>query len=255
MLNFIVLADMQARMKLKAQANSLLMSYLWWVIEPLLYVFLFYTVFAVVLKSGGVDYFSLLICGMFPYLWFTKAISAGSLGIWENRGLLAQKSVPKWIFPVINVHETLYKQLWAFGIMLLALMVAGNEVDLAWSQLLFIVLLQSYLHFSLALLFATFVCLARDFIVLLEFVFMIILFSSGVFWDINTLVDQNIAELILRINPMASLIAIYRDVLLHNAIVTTSHVVNVLLMSTLILLTAVLLMRLLKKQMARRLFA
>lgn len=44
---FFELVDIQARMSLKAEASKLYLSYLWWILEPILYVLVFYFVFDV----------------------------------------------------------------------------------------------------------------------------------------------------------------------------------------------------------------
>lgn len=255
MKRLISLVNAQSQMKFKAQANSLLLSYLWWIIEPFLYISLFYFIFVVILGEGGSDFFSFLICGMFPYLWFTKAVTAGSMGIWENRGLLAQKDIPKWIFPIVNVQETFYKQILAFLMMLLVILFTGNEASIWWLQIIFVVILQSVLHIAVAMLFSTFICLARDFTVLLEFIFMIVLFSSGVFWSIDSVAQSSMGDLILRINPMASLIEMYRIVLLGNTMLETQLVLNVLLISAICLLFSILILISFRKTLSRSLFS
>ena len=123
----ISLIHTQAVMKLKSQANSLVLSYLWWVLEPLLYVALFYFVFKYVLYRGDENFFIFLMVGKIPFLWFSKAVNTGANSIIQNRGLIAQRIIPKAIFPLINCQEALYKQLFAFAVLLIFLV-----MDMPW---------------------------------------------------------------------------------------------------------------------------
>ena len=43
---YLRLIDTQARMALKSDAANLVLGYVWWILEPLLYVMVFYVVFA-----------------------------------------------------------------------------------------------------------------------------------------------------------------------------------------------------------------
>jgi len=47
------LIDIQARMLLKADSSKFILGYMWWFLEPLLWVAVFYLVFNVILDNKG----------------------------------------------------------------------------------------------------------------------------------------------------------------------------------------------------------
>ena len=75
---YFSLVDIQARMALKADAARYYLGYIWWILEPLLYVAVFYVVFNIVLDFGRGDYLIFLICGKLPFVWFSKTVTQAS---------------------------------------------------------------------------------------------------------------------------------------------------------------------------------
>jgi lipopolysaccharide transport system ATP-binding protein len=69
---------------------------------------------------------------------------------------------------------------------------------------------------ALRVFFAVFVTLARDFTVIIAMFMMALMFTSGIFWDINLIQDQSMKELLLTLNPLAALIDGYRQVLIYD---------------------------------------
>ena len=67
-----MLMNMMARLSLKANAQRYFLGYLWWVLEPLLWVAVFYVVFEVLLKNGRADFLIFLAVGKLTFIWFSK---------------------------------------------------------------------------------------------------------------------------------------------------------------------------------------
>jgi lipopolysaccharide transport system permease protein len=224
----ISLIHTQATMKLKSQANTLVLSYLWWVLEPLLFVALFYFVFKYVLYRGSEDFFLFLMVGKIPFLWFSKAVNSGANSIVQNKGLIMQRVIPKVIFPLVNCQEAFYKQLFAFSVLIIFLVFNGHTNFQNWWQLIPLILLQYILIVGVASFFAVFVTLARDFTVIIAMFMMALMFTSGIFWDINLIQDQSMKELLLTLNPLAALIDGYRQVLIYDNTLNIKYMVAVL---------------------------
>ena len=57
-------------------------------------------------------------------------------------------------------------------------------------------------------------CLQRDFRLLIQLGTVFLLFMSGVFWDLNAITDESLRDWLMLLNPLATLIDSYRQVLL-----------------------------------------
>ena len=206
-----------ARMSLKADAARFYLGYLWWIIEPLLYVAVFYVVFDVLLGNRRPDYLVFLMCGKLTFVWFSKSVVQASRAIVTSKGLISKIDLPKALFPLAAIQEGLYRQAAVFALLFVFLLASGFPAGLAWLWLL-PVLLVNYLVIVAASLIAAFlVCLVFDFSVLVSLGMIFLLFTSGIFWDVRSLPDPAATELVLGLNPIAFLVDAYRQVLMVGA--------------------------------------
>ena len=228
---------------------------MWWILEPLLYVLLFYFVFNHVLDSGREDYFIFLVVGKIPFLWFSKSIITGSNSIIENRGIIAQRNISKWLFPMVNCHEASYKQLVSFFVLFCALFISGYTPTFSWFQLIPLLALNYLFICAVALLLSVFVTFASDFKMAIQFIVMGLMFTSGIFWDVNLIQDSNLKELLMLLNPIASLIDSYRQVLMYNDVLNIEYMLAVFAWTTVTGLIGLFLLHYYSNTLTRKLFS
>ncbi|MEQ8515100.1 MAG: ABC transporter, partial [Chromatocurvus sp.] len=65
--------DTLSRMALRADASRFFLGYIWWVLEPLLYVAVFYVVFVLILQNRQENFLVFLMCGKLAFIWFSKS--------------------------------------------------------------------------------------------------------------------------------------------------------------------------------------
>ncbi|ABV37619.1 ABC-type polysaccharide/polyol phosphate export systems permease component-like protein [Shewanella sediminis HAW-EB3] len=231
------LIHVMARMKLKSKANMLLLSYVWWVLEPLLFVLMFYFVFKFLLNRGREDFFIFLIIGKIPFLWFSKSVTSAANSLIENRGLINQRPIPKFVFPLVNVHEAAYQQLVTFAVLISFVIFNGYHDFGLWWQLIPLIFLQYLLICGLSSLFTLFVTYAPDFRMIVSMFMMGMMFCSGIFWSIGDIADPQLQKIILLFNPLAVIIDGYRQVLMHGQLLNWMTFAPALLISLGLILT------------------
>lgn len=202
-------------MALRSEASKTFLSYLWWVIEPILYVFIFYLVFEVFLSREKENFLFFLMCGKIPYLWFSKSVANGSSSIVSGSGIIGRIDIPKIIFPYASIQESLYKQSVVFIVLFLVAIIYGAFPTLNWLWIIPICVANYLLIVVTVLICAFLVCYVPDFRHLINMTLTLLLFASGVFWDVNQIQDEYIRDTILLYNPLAFFIDAYRQVLIH----------------------------------------
>src|SRR5690625_5831908 len=65
---------------------------------------------------------------------------------------------------------------------------------------------------------AILVCYVRDFKILIGMAMIVMMFMSGIFWDLNHIADPVKRDLLITWNPLAFLIDGYRNVLMHESL-------------------------------------
>jgi len=221
--HYFTLVDTMARMSLKADAARFFFGYLWWILEPLLYVAVFYVVFEVVLGTKRPDFLVFLMCGKLTFIWFSKSVNQASRSIVANKGLIGKIDVPKSLFPMATIQEGLYKQASVFLLLFIVLLAKGYGVSATWLWLVPVVLVNYLMIVAVSFFGAFLVCLVFDFSMFISLGIIFLLFTSGIFWDVRALADPAMTEAVLVFNPMAFIIDAYRQVLMAGVAPDLTH--------------------------------
>ena len=232
-----------ARMALRADAARYFLGYIWWVLEPLLWVGVFYLVFVVLLDSREPNFMIFLATGKLAFVWFSKTVSQAGNSIVNGKGLVGKISVPMTLFPMSVVQESLYRQIAVF-IMLTALLVNdGYTITPTWWYLAPLIAVYYVLIVACSFIGACFVCIARDFAQLISLGVMFLLFMSGIFWDVRTLGDPEKTQLVLNLNPLCFILDAFRQIMMFNTPPDMVHLAAIGAGFGLLLLVMVVLMR------------
>lgn len=221
------LIDIMARMALRADATRFFLGYIWWVLEPLLWVGVFYVVFVILLNSRQPDFLLFLATGKLAYVWFSKSVTQASNSIVAGRGLVGKINVPKTLFPMAVIHECMYRQVAVFALMFTFLFSSGYGITATWWYLVPLLLVNYVMIVSCSFVGACLVCLARDFTPLIALGMMFLMFTSGIFWDVRELHDPHKTELVLAMNPLAFIVDAYRQITMYNTPPDMLHLLTI----------------------------
>lgn len=244
------IANVMARMALRADATKFWLGYIWWVLEPFLFVGIFYFVFAFILPNRQPDFLVFLMTGKLAFIWFSKSISLASNSIISGKGLISKIDMPKTIFPFSAVQEGLYKQITVFILLFCILIAYGYPVTMNWLYIIPLVIVNYLLILACAYVGATLVCMLRDFAPLIQLGMLFLMFTSGVFWNVRELGSPEKSELLLAINPLAFVLDGYRQILMYNTPPDMWHLLAIAAGSGALLCMMVLIMRRTSKYLA-----
>ena len=214
---YFKLVDTQARMALKADASQYFLGYIWWVLEPLLFVGIFFLVFDVILGMRRQDFLIFLMCGNLPFMWFSKSVNHSARSITANIGLIGNIDIPKTMFPLAQVQEGLYKQAIVFFLLICIVVLFGYSPSTIWFWLIPVIVVNYLMIVACAFIASVLVCFIRDISMFIPLGILFLMFSSGVFFDVRDLPNPQMTDLMLSYNPMAFLLDAYRQILMHQS--------------------------------------
>lgn len=200
---------------LKDEAARFYLNYLWWILEPLLLVLVFYLVFEIFLDRGGENFLVFLLLGKIPYLWFAKSVNNSARSIPAGRGLIHQMAIPKPFFPLLVVAQDGFKQLIVMLTLLVFLCILGFFPGWTWLALPIIMVVQLLLVIAVSLLVSAIVPVVPDFQYIVNTGMIMLMFASGIFYDYRIALQPEIQPYFL-LNPLARLLEAYRDVLMRS---------------------------------------
>lgn len=204
----------RAWLSLIGEASRYYLGWMWWFLEPLAMTSVFFVVFTY-LRPANVEHFThFLIIGVTTWLWFANGVGNSTDALAGAKAIISQMRLPKLLFPIVAVCAATLKQGFVFAI-LFALMGGVFGVNAAWLALPLLALTQLTLILAFAATVALACCWIRDLRFIVRSGLTLMMFCSGVFFDVNSLPER--MEALFRLNPMVSMIEQYRTVLLAGA--------------------------------------
>lgn len=88
------------RADLKKTGADTLLGNLWWVIDPLLQMMVYYILIGLILHRGGPDYPLFIISAILPWKWFDSTVKQGVQAVVSQERLIKQIYFPKLVLPV-----------------------------------------------------------------------------------------------------------------------------------------------------------
>jgi len=204
----------RAAAELRRDAARMYLGVLWWFLEPILYMAMFYLVFGVGLRRGGTDFVIYLLSGLIVWRWFDGSVRSAAGSIATSVGLMQQVYLPKILLPAVVVVMHSYKFIIIFTVFVFfMLLIWGATITEYWLALPLILLLQLIFICAVSGLVAGLVPLVPDLRYVIDFGMTLLFFMSGIFFDIHDLTPA--IQEILNYNPMVIFIEAHRNILLY----------------------------------------
>ena len=214
----LVISDLKGRYK-----NSAL-GFVWSLLNPLGMMIVFSIVFGVLLKGGNntIDKYPLfLLCGLLPWNFFADSVLSGINSVVVNANLVKKVYFPREVLPIAGVLSHLINFLLAFVVLFVALLLFRGQFS-SWLWVLpFVILIQTLFSMGIALVLSALNVYYRDTLMIMNVLMLAWFFLTPVVYSASIIPDTvniwgfsiNAQRWQYVLNPMASLINVYRDLL------------------------------------------
>jgi lipopolysaccharide transport system permease protein len=208
--------------RIKVQYAGTALGILWSLLNPLFMAMVFTIMFMFVAPNHSIEkYPAFLLAGLLPWHFFSNAISTATASIVAERELIQKVRFPVELLPVASVLSTLPNFVGGLFIFAVLALILGVRVT-GWILLLPVVMaLEIVFVVGLGFFLATANVFYRDVRDMLQVVLQAWFFLTPVWYSIDFLprefkllgLQVDVWRWIHILNPMASLIASYRDIL------------------------------------------
>lgn len=212
----LVLRDLKVRYR-----NSLL-GIIWSWANPLLMMLVFTLVFNFLFTQSDLPHYHVfLLSALLPWQFFSESVTAATNSIVGNAHLIKKVYFPREILPLSIILSNLVNFLIALPVFFGLAIISGARIS-PWALLLPIpILVQILFALGMCLILCTLNVFYRDTQIILSVLMQAWFFLTPVFYPITQIGKEKTllgitfdAQLWLRrLNPMASVIASYRDLL------------------------------------------
>jgi ABC-2 type transport system permease protein len=234
------LAQREIRGKYKRTA----LGQLWSLANPIaaiiIYTFVFSFIFQIDAPVGdpsGVDNYALfLVCGLLPWLFFSRVLGQGVEVIVGNSGLIQKVYFPRIVLPISLTSAIFFSWLFEMAVLIVALLIVQAFAVVAFVPLvlLFMVVLAVFSS-GLAMVASIINVYFRDFFYLVSIALQFWFYLTPILYPVSLVQAQSdklggilgtpvtVIDL-YRINPMETFIEIFRNLLYDNRLPDLSSV-------------------------------
>jgi lipopolysaccharide transport system permease protein/teichoic acid transport system permease protein len=186
---------------------------LWWILDPLLQMAVYFLLFAVMLNTKIPDYPLFLFAAILPWKWFSTTMNETTLSITGHQQLIRQVQFPKIVLPTSSVLAGTVS--FGFGLIALGLVYLFYLDRLSvWVVCLPLIAgVQLVFTLALGILFSALNAFFRDVQNVMSHALRLWFYLSGALIPLDTLADSHPSlYVILSLNPFAVLFKSYRAV-------------------------------------------
>jgi ABC-2 type transport system permease protein len=209
--------------ELRLKYKNSVLGYAWSLLNPVLYLVVFYFVFQVIFGTALPDFPIFLLTGLLTWNLFAGALSAATASVLDNGGMVTQVAFPREVLPLAAVGAALVNFFLQTGVLLVGVAVAGHGpspefLPVALLALVVVALLAAGLGLSLAALNVQY----RDTGYLLELVLLAWFWATPIVYQHRLMTDElGRASWVSFLNPMTPLV-----ITVQRAIYNRTEVVN-----------------------------
>lgn len=204
-----------AKCSLKSEVAGSRLSWLWWILDPLMFM-LVYMFVALIVFNRGEQYFPLFVfIGLSVWQFFEKTVKGCVKVVTNNSAIVTKVYLPKYLLVLHRMLVHGFKM--AVSFLIVVLMMFVFQVPVSWVILyvipLFLVLF--LVTFGIGTVFMHFGVFLEDLSNLVNIGLKLIFYLSGIFYSISNRVPEEYGVLLLKCNPIAFVIDELRNVMLY----------------------------------------
>ncbi len=185
---------------------------LWAFIQPTISVLIFWFVFQVGFKAMPIDNFPFvlwLVCGMFPWFYFSDGLVGATNSIAANSFLVKKVVFRVSLLPIIQLMSALIVNLF-FVVMLMLMFVAyGYEPSIYWIQVVYYLFGLVCLTFGLSLITSSLTVFLKDISQIVNMLLQFGFWGTPIFWSLKMIPESY--QIFFKCNPMYYIVEGYRN--------------------------------------------
>lgn len=235
--------------EIRGKYKGSFLGVLWSFVNPLLTTLVYAIVFPLILRSTEPHYVTFIVIGILPWTYFTTVIMQGTTSIWINAGIIKKVYFPREILPISINTSGLVNFLISCIIIFIFLICSG--IGFSWYILFLPLIIITQYIFQQALIFITSAInvYVRDLEYIINFILNMVFYATPIIYSAS-LFESSPLKWVIQLNPMATIINCYRDILYYQSMPHIKSLLVVLLGSCILFLIGLKVFRRLEKGFA-----
>lgn len=226
--NYRQLLKSNVKKEIRGKYKGSFLGILWSFVNPLLTSLVYAIVFPIILKNSEPHYVTFIIIGILPWTYFTTVIMQGTTTILMNAGIIKKVYFPREILPIsINISGLIN---FLISCLIIFIFLIFSGIGFSWYILFLPLIVITQYIFQQAIIFITSAInvYVRDAEYIINFIISMLFYATPILYS-ATMFENSPLNLIIRLNPMATIINCYRDILFYQSMPHVKSLLVVLL--------------------------
>ena len=207
-----------ANADLKAEVANSYLNRLWWILEPLFSMLVYVIVFGRVMGKSVENYATFVFSALLMWSFFQKIILFSVRCVRLNRDILTKVYVPKHVLLISNMILNMYKLLFSLIVLIPMLFIFKVHVGINALWLIPAYILMITISFAGGMILLHYGVYVDDLGYAVGILMQMLMFLSGIFYDVITSLPVPLNNIMICINPVAMMIDTMRNALLYNVV-------------------------------------
>ncbi|MCX8074989.1 MAG: ABC transporter permease [Clostridia bacterium] len=234
---------------IRGKYKGSILGFLWSLLNPLLLLLVYATVFQLVFKIDIPNYSIHLFIALMPWNFFANTISIGTVSVTNGASILKKVYFPREILPLATVISGTINYFFSAVIIFIALIFfspIGVSVFALWLPI--IVIIQAIFSLACIMILSAINVYARDVQYIMNVILMVWFYITPVLYSTDMVPERY--RFFYNLNPMVKLIDSYRDILYSKTMPNLKWLGLILLASTILLYVSYLIFQKLQRRFA-----
>lgn len=204
-----------ARADLRAEVSNAYLDWLWWLIEPVCMMLIYTVIFGVVFQASEPYFPVFIFIGLTTWHFFSRCVSGSVNLIRGNRAIITRIYMPKFILLFSRMLVCGFKMMISFGVVVIMMFVFRVHPTVNILSMIPILAVLFLFTFGLCNIFMHYGVYVNDLSYIVGIVLTMLMYLTGVFYDVGKRIPAPFGELMEKYNPIAFLISSMRGALLY----------------------------------------
>ncbi|MCM1251504.1 MAG: ABC transporter permease [Clostridium sp.] len=213
--NYTHYAFWSAKADLNAEVSNAYLDWLWWLIEPVCMMLIYAVMFGMVFKASEPYFPVFIFIGLTMWNFFSRCVSSSVNLIRANRSIVTKIYMPKFILLFSRMLVCGFKMMVSFGVVAVMMIIFKVRFTINILGMIPVLAVLFLFTFGLCNIFMHYGVYVNDLSYIVGIVLRMLMYLTGVFYDVGKRIPAPFGELMERYNPIAFLVSSMRGALLY----------------------------------------
>jgi len=215
--HYIDLITVLTQKEMKVRYKSSFLGYVWSILNPLAFAFIFFVIFKVVMRIQMENYTLFLITGLFPWQWFSNSVNLSPGVFLGNASIIKKVNFPRNVTLLAVVLQDMIHFILAIPVIVFFMFVYGKQPSFSWFYgIPFLLGVQLFMTYGITLAVSSINLFFRDLERLTTIFTMFLFYATPILYPV-TMIPAKYRS-VIDINPLAPLMISWRNLFMEGTL-------------------------------------